>query len=179
MKRNLWPLLPVGLLLMMAVTQGILITSASGGDPVETDYYRKAVAWDAHMEQEETNRSLGWRLQLKASPARAGTFSLDASVHDAAGQPITDAQVTVEAFPNAHSDQRLSFELTPSAGRYQAELPVGVYGLWEFRFVVERKPAVGEVQRLTWTERQDLNGPSSLLKLPRGYSMHTGGSARR
>src|SRR5690606_41366391 len=123
MKRNLWPLLPVGLLLMMAVTQGILITSASGGDPVETDYYRKAVAWDAHMEQEETNRSLGWRLQLKASPARAGTFSLDASVHDAGGQPTTDARATAEALRDGHSEQGRGLEITPSAGRDPAALP--------------------------------------------------------
>lgn len=179
MKRNLWPLLPFGLLTMMAVTQGILVTSAAGGDAVETDYYRKAVDWDAHMAQEEANRALGWQLKLDAKPTQAGKFLLTVSVHDALGKAIPDAQVEVEAFANAHSDQRVTFTLEPQQGHYRAELPVRSYGLWEFRFVVRRKPAVGEEQRLTWVDRQDLLGPSSQLELLPGNKLEPGGGAAR
>ncbi len=179
MKRNLWPLLPVGLLLMMAVTQGVLITSAAGGDAVETDYYRKAVDWDAHMAQEETNRALGWQLQLDAKPARTGAFLLTVSLDDAVGRGITDAQVDVEAFANARSDDRVTLTLKPHNGHYQAELPVSSFGLWEFRFVVRRKLALGGEQRLTWVERQDLVGPSSQLQLLRGKITEPEGGAAR
>jgi nitrogen fixation protein FixH len=92
------------------------------------------------MAQEDTNRTLGWRLAVAGEKAHLSSRRrLVARLTDRAGQPLGGATVAVEARHGARAAEPVSGVLEPDgAGRYAAELPLARPGLWELRFDVRR-----------------------------------------
>lgn len=152
-----WPWIVVGLLVLNAVGVLVLVLVATG-DPshhVEEDYYRKALAWDAHMAQERHNRELGWRADVAVSAsARWGERVVEIQLRDRDGHPLDGAELELQTFHNARSGNILRARLKPAGqGRYRASLPMRRAGIWELRLVVKRR-----AERFTQTIQHEL-GP--------------------
>lgn len=137
---------PVGVVVLLVghVLAMLWFISLAVSDPsvaVEEDYYAKALRWDETMAQQETNRRLGWQLAAHVTPpvVRGGDAVLEAVLSDAAGRPVTGAEVSVEAFAVARSGHILRSRLEErEQGRYQTHLLLRRSGRWELRFVVTR-----------------------------------------
>jgi nitrogen fixation protein FixH len=146
------PVLLLGGLLGMQVT----FLGWALGDPsfaVEEDYYQKAVSWDVKMAQDRENARLGWSMDLEVH-GFGDDAKLRLELRDEAGAAIDDAEVVVQAFPNARAGRIR--EVTPRAlgeGVYEGPLFVERGGLWEFRSVASR----GQT-RFTAVLRRDLVG---------------------
>lgn len=140
----------VGLLALMMVGQIVMVVVASR-DPsfsLEPDYYRKALGYDAHMQQTAKNHALGWRMEVLAF----GDDGLRARLVDGAGSPVDGATVEVEAFPVARGlELRRTALLGQGAGVYGAAMASLRKGLWELRFTADAR---GE--RFTQTAREEL-----------------------
>lgn len=109
---------------------------------IEPDYYAKGVAWDAHQAQELTNRNLGWITQLDLVAAQPGIVELRLALMDSSGVALQGAQVSVEAFANARSAQRLNQPFVADSTGYRALLPLDMPGIWEFRLSVKHGETV-------------------------------------
>lgn len=131
---------PIGLGAVLAATiaaNGFLLFQATrdGGMPIETDYYRKAVAWDSTMAQSVRNQALGW--QVGASLDGNGTLSVE--ITDQAGVPVTGADVSVDGFAIAFVDGGFAATLTADEGhRYRGSVKLAHPGLHELRVRVVR-----------------------------------------
>lgn len=129
--------------LLLSAGANILVMFIAKADPafaVEPDYYQKAVTWDATMEQQRLNASLGWQatgMLALAAPGTPGRVSV--SLVGPGGTPLTDAVVSVEAMHNARASQRYEASLTPDgAGGYAAPLDAHRPGEWEVRVTATR-----------------------------------------
>jgi nitrogen fixation protein FixH len=136
---NRWAYVPA--LLLAAMLLGLLtLARIAGDDPgfaVERDYYQKASNWNAEMAQQAENERLGWQPELAVERLSSGRLGLDLRLRDRSGVPVRDARVSVEAFPNARSAERLTLLLAPRGDGYTAELPSRSGGVWEFRLSVQ------------------------------------------
>jgi FixH len=151
-----WALVPVALLLSSALGVGSMALVAAR-DPhfaTEPNYYEKAISWDRTQAQAANNERLGYVLGL---PARVvfdahGQATLDLTVSDRLGRPVTGARLSADAFANAFSGRIVHavFEEQPN-GHYRAQLNVNHPGQWVFEIVGD---AAGE--RFTSDLRADL-----------------------
>lgn len=151
---RLWPWAVAGVL-AVTMAGNIWVMRLAGADTsfaVEPDYYRKAVAWDSTMAQAARNTELDWRLGARlGAPSAGGLATLAVTLHTAAGAPISDAVIRVEATHNADANRILAAELLPAGdGTYHATLPATRRGLWELRLEALRGP-----ERFTVTLRRD------------------------
>ena len=141
-----WPGLVI-VVLGLSLASGALTIVAATGDPsfaIEPDYYDKALAWDEHARRLRDSEALGWtaRLGVGADADALDRRTLTLSLTDASGELIRDASVTVVAYHQARSGERLSLTLEPGeTGAYTAPLAVGRTGLWEFRVEAKRDAA--------------------------------------
>ena len=151
-----WALVPVALLLCSALGVGSMAVVATR-DPhfaTEPDYYKKAISWDQTQTQAAINQRLGYVVELPS----VVTFdtqkhaTLDLTLRDHLGQPVTGARLTADAFANAYSGQLVhaTFE-EQSAGHYRAKLTVTHPGQWVFAIV-----GSSEGERFTADLRADL-----------------------
>jgi nitrogen fixation protein FixH len=144
-----WPFLLAGLLAGGVGANVYLLVRAST-DPsfsVEPDYYAKAVAWDAHLDQIRKNADLGWRAEVST-----GAPGVVIRLSDREGRPVAGARVDLEAFPLARGNQIVRGTLLETADHdYRAELPVRRPGLWEFRVA-----AVRDADTFTAVVQQDV-----------------------
>ena len=150
MKDGKWfPYLLLGLLLLPVGANIVLIIKANS-DPsfaVEPDYYQKAIEWDEHQVALAKSEALGWNLSVDAQ-----NKPLRVNLRDALGQPIDNASVSVEAFPNARASHRVRSELqAQSGGVYVLKTHLELPGIWEFRWVA----TLGDKQ-LMKTTREEL-----------------------
>lgn len=140
---RIWAWVPVLLLGGLLGTQ-LTVLHYVLEDPsfaLETDYYRKAVSWDAQRELERQSAALGWQAQLQASPKGPGT-QLRLQLKDAEGAALTGASARVQAFANARAARQFEVRFVEIApGTYEAELPSAASGLWEFRLQATRGTA--------------------------------------
>lgn len=155
MKRaHFWP---IGIVLVLAATvaANLWVMRVAGADPsfaIEPNYYAQAVQWDSTLAQQVRNRALGWSIRPEFARDSAGRVELTATVVDASGREIRDAQVQVTAFAVARSAHRLEIPLRQSRRGYSGTLSARpIPGRWELHFDVRR----GD-ERLTATERLDL-----------------------
>lgn len=138
---KLWPAAILGVLGVTVAANVVLLVEA--GDPgaagIEPDYYRRAVAWDSTMAQEDRNAALGWRLAADLGPPAAGGSPLVVRLTDADGRRIAGARIDVEAIHNlaASHPVRATLDATED-GAYATRLPLPRRGLWELRFTVVR-----------------------------------------
>ncbi len=148
-----WPLFIVTLLLIPVVAGGYLAFQATH-DPtfaIEADYYRKAVAWDATMAQEQANATLGWQATVTAAPVGA-SLDIAVALQDKAGANLPGLKVHVEGFFLARSLEVPSADAQLAGdGRYHAILSLPHGGVHEVRVRAERGAAV-----FTTTRRLDI-----------------------
>lgn len=143
MKRGLqWPI-GIALVLILSAGSNIWVALIAAHDEafaVEPDYYQKAVHFDDEMALRAGSAKLGWRVIPTLAlgvPGQSG--SLDATVTDSSGTPITGATVQVLAMHNARASHQLTATLRDAGeGRYRAPLDAVRPGEWELRFLVTR-----------------------------------------
>lgn len=157
MKRaHLWPI-GIVLVLVVTVVANLWVMRIASADPsfaIEPDYYAQAVRWDSTLAQQARNRALGWSIRPAFVRDSAGGLALTATVVDATGREIRDANVRVTAFAVARSSQRVEISLRQSPRGYSGILEARVIpGRWELHFEVRRG-----AERLTATQRLDLEG---------------------
>jgi len=140
MNRPAWIIGPalVGLITVSTMIGAAALIYHAHADPsfaVETDYYDKAVHWDDSAAQERRNVELAWRLRISAEPS----VGLELTIVDGVGLPIDGASVTVEAFHNARSADRVALApMDCGGGVYRQAAEFSRPGIWEFRFVARR-----------------------------------------
>lgn len=140
MNRPAWIIGPalVGLITVSTMIGAAALIYHAHADPsfaVESDYYDKAVHWDDSAAQERRNAELGWRLSISAEPSDG----LKLIIVDALGLPIDGASVSVEAFHNARSADRVALAPADSGGGvYRQAAEFARPGIWEFRVVARR-----------------------------------------
>lgn len=133
-----WAFVPVVLLVasVAGVSSMATIAARDPGFSLEKDYYQQAIHWDGQQAQWAENERLGYRLGLELAPAN-GSLEVVLRVTNRAGEPLTDARVSVEAFASARAGVRRTLELTRAAdGTYRTALDRARPGLWEFRVLV-------------------------------------------
>ncbi|MEO7735024.1 MAG: FixH family protein [Kofleriaceae bacterium] len=118
--RSKWPFAVVGLLAVNVVAAVTLAVLANrGGAQVIPDYYAKATHYDDELSRSATSRALGWRVDVTLTGRR-----VEATVADAAGQPIEAARVRITGYQRAHASDRIDVELTAGAsGHYRGVVP--------------------------------------------------------
>ena len=108
---------------------------------LESDYYRKAVSWDAQRALDRESAALGWQAQLTATPAAHRTL-LRVQLKDSGAGALAGATVRLQAFANARAARQFEVALAETLpGSYEGELPSAADGLWEFRLQVTRGTA--------------------------------------
>lgn len=129
-----WILAIVGLLFGNVVAMVILATVAHvGQSEVIPNYYDKSTHYDETMRAAEASRALGW--QVNASLAGG---SLEVTVKDAAGAPLSGARVRASGYPRAHASERIDVALTPGVeGQYRGAADRQI-GLHDLAITVER-----------------------------------------
>ncbi|MBM4342729.1 MAG: FixH family protein [Deltaproteobacteria bacterium] len=123
-----WPLWVVGLLAIPVAAHAYLIAKAlhDPGLAVERDYYTRAVAWDAEMDQQRKNAALAWQVSGEPGPLHADGASLRVHVRGADGQPVANAVVQVRARHNARPSEAADATGTTDA---QGAVTVALRGL--------------------------------------------------
>ncbi len=138
-----WPPIIAGALAFHVIASLVVVylTTSDPSYAVEEDYYEKAVAWDEKRAQDRLNHDLGWLLEFDVTPpAKPGDQpTLELTLLDADGGPLTGAAISVETFHNARANDRVRDVLTDAGdGSYVASLPMRRNGRWELRFTVSR-----------------------------------------
>jgi nitrogen fixation protein FixH len=153
MKRGrAWPFAIAGIL-VAGIASNVVFAVLAASDPaaaVEPDYYRKAIAWDEEMAQQERNVALGWtvhaalHLGTNGAPGR-----LELTIADNKGDPLRGAAVSALVMHNARAAAVDSVTLRAvGEGRYAASVNAERPGIWEVRLDVRR-----ELQHFTARER--------------------------
>ena len=155
-----WPLFVVSLIAlnMCFAIATLVLANSDRSFAVEPDYYRKAVEWDATAAQRAHSAALAWDPHV--SLAADGTITARLTRPDAS--PVTDAIVTVEAFPSLYSSRREHLTLSPGPDfTHTARLARPLPGLWAVRFTA-RTPA----DTFTATLSLMMPGPAARHSLP-------------
>ncbi|MCC6751500.1 MAG: FixH family protein [Deltaproteobacteria bacterium] len=134
---------PVGLVAVLgaAVLANVILFVTANRDAsfaIEPDYYRKALAWDEKLAQDQRNTALGWRLacELVAEGTR-GELVVRLAERD--GQPLGGAKVRAVAFHRARGAERRTLTLREVApGTYGARVEPVRPGLWQLEVEVVR-----------------------------------------
>ena len=138
---------PIAMSLILAATVGVnlWVMHLARSDPsfaVEPDYYARAVRWDDELAQRRRNEALGWQLAPSVARVAGDSTLLRVRLADAAGRPLGDAAVAVEAFAVARSARVERATLAQAAGEapgaYDGRLRMAQSGLWELRVVATR-----------------------------------------
>lgn len=115
-----WILAICGLLAVNVIACVVLaVVAGSETNQVIPDYYAKASHYDDQMARAAASQRLGWKLDVAVTGE-----ALDASLRDASGLVIDDAQVRITGYPRAHAAEKLDIALRPVDGHYRAARPV-------------------------------------------------------
>ena len=154
---HLWPLAIAGVL---AITVGAnaWIFFVANRDPnasvLESDYYRKAVAFDSTLAQAARDSVLGWQLDAVPGGYRVGATPLTVTLADREGHAIAGASVALTAIHNLDAGRTVTARFVTGAdGRATAPVALHHAGLWELRLDARH---AGE--RFTADLRRDVRG---------------------
>jgi nitrogen fixation protein FixH len=130
-----WILIVIGLLVGNAIAVVVLIGSAGGtSGRVLPDYYDRAAAWDDTMAEAARSSALGWQVQTQA---RGRT--VEVTLRDRAGAPLTGAAVSLRGFPRGNVDATAALDLVATGpGQYRGEWPGAQGGLHDVTIVATR-----------------------------------------
>lgn len=154
MKKGLqWP---IGVVVVLAVTIALNVYMAfrANDDPsvsAETDYYQKAVRFDADQALQRRSERLGWKLALVANSSVAGEATLTATLVDSTGAPVRGAVVRLTARHVARADVPFTATAREEGDHYEATLPMVRRGLWDVNVEIVRGS-----NRFVTTQRLDL-----------------------
>jgi nitrogen fixation protein FixH len=160
----IWPGIIIGLLSVQILLMLVMayVATSDRTFAVEPDYYQKALNWDELAAQDRLNEQLGWSAHIKVSDAAdlLKRRTVTCTLTDAAGQPLSGAEVEIFAFPHARAGQRLKQSMPEQqAGDYATLMQMARDGLWEFRIT-----AVQESQRFTRVIQQRIKPPGAAAK---------------
>jgi nitrogen fixation protein FixH len=152
---RLWPIAIVGVLALTVGANGWILYVANhdpNGAALESDYYRKAVAFDTTLAQSRHDVALGWRLDVTAGPFDPAGTRVSVSLADRDGRPLAGARVGLVAIHNLEAGRELvATFVTGADGRATRMLPLQHTGLWELRF-----DALHAGERFTCDLRRDV-----------------------
>ncbi|MEQ8850188.1 MAG: FixH family protein [Phycisphaerales bacterium] len=138
----IWALIPVGAFAVQGVVLGVTmsLTSGTGLEAVEPNYYERSLDWDEHAELIRNADRLGWTLEITVGEPSGplARRAVRARLTDASGVPIEDARIELEAFPHAAAGERVRAVLESGERARPTELTMRRAGLWEFRAHVTR-----------------------------------------
>lgn len=136
----MWPIAIVAVLALTVGANAWILYVANrdpNGAALESDYYRKAVAFDSTLVQARRDSVLGWQLAATPGPYRPGGTAVRVALHDRFGKPLAGASVGVIAIHNLEGGrERRASGVTGADGTTTETLPLGRPGLWELRFDV-------------------------------------------
>ena len=149
---------PIGVVVVLVLTIGanIYVAFRANDDPsvsVETDYYQKAVRFDADQAMRRRSERSGWRLALTAAPAATGGQTLTASLVDSTGVPVRGAVVRFTALAVARGNDPVRGTAREAGDQYVATLLMIRRGLWDVSVEVVRGS-----ERFVAAQRLDLPG---------------------
>ena len=137
---RLWPVAIIGVLALTVGANAWILYEASrdpNGAALESDYYRKAVAYDSTLAQSRRDVTLGWRLAVTTGAYDPAGTPLTLSLVDRDGQPLTGATIDLVAIHNLEGGRELSSSfVTGSDGSATQCVPLHHAGLWQLRFDV-------------------------------------------
>jgi len=150
MKKGMqWPI-GVGVVLVLTVAANIWIAFRANDDPsmaIESDYYQKAVRFDADQALRHRSERLGWHVALDAA-ATDGQATVTARLVDSTGAPVHGAIVRFRARHVARSNDAISGVAHEAGNAYVATMAMARRGLWDVdvevvrgndRFVTEQR----------------------------------------
>jgi len=150
MKKGMqWPI-GVVVVLVLTVTANIWIAVRANDDPsmsIESDYYQKAVRFDADQALRRRSERLGWHVALDAA-ATDGQATVTARLVDSTGAPVRGATVRFRARHVARSNDAISGVARETGDQYFATMAMARRGLWDVdvevvrgndRFVTEQR----------------------------------------
>jgi len=137
-----WPMIIIG---MLAVHVAIMVACAmiathDSSFAVVDDYYERAVNWDKSQAALRASQQLGWKLQIEPRQQidPLGNRQIAFILTDASGNPIPNAQLSVQYFHDAHANQAQRVTLVADPGdsrRFTRTLPMRYAGIWEFHLI--------------------------------------------
>jgi nitrogen fixation protein FixH len=134
MKRGLqWPI-GVAVVLVLTVAANIYVAMRANDDPsvsIESDYYQKAVRFDADQALQRRSDRLGWKLSLNATRTSNAETTVNAALVDSAGAPVRGAVVRFSARAVARGNAVFTATATEAGDKYLAALPMARAGLWD------------------------------------------------
>lgn len=142
-REHLWPIGVVVALGVNVVANVVIIRAANQpqSEVVESDYYRKAVAWDSTLAERDRSAALRWRVDASIARLAPGRARVAVTLADSTGAPLTGADVTVTAIHNLSAGTPVTARLAADAAGYAGELPLVHSGLWELRLAVKHGAA--------------------------------------
>jgi len=135
-----WPI-GVVVVLVLTVAANIYMAFRANDDPsvsAESDYYQKAVRFDADQALRRRSERLGWHLTLVANSATAGEATLTAALVDSAGAPVRGAVMRLTARHVARADSPFNATAREDGDQYVATLPMIRRGLWDIGIEIVR-----------------------------------------
>lgn len=140
-----WAGLIVGLLVLQVLMGGVaaLLAVSDPAFAVVPNYHERAMHWDDVIAARQASTALGWKSHIYASDSADlyGKRRLTVRLQDAAGQPLTEAQIRLQLWHHAHPLDIQEISLTPDAavpGQYFGEAIVRRPGLWEVELSADR-----------------------------------------
>ena len=136
-----WPLALVAVLALTVVANVALLAAANapGSAVPESDYYRRALAWDVTQAEHARSAALGWTAQAAFATGPAGGTLLRVTLLDRAGAPVEGASVEVRGVHNLAPGATQRWPLAArGAGIHEAAVRPPLAGRWELRIVAAR-----------------------------------------
>lgn len=156
MKKGMqWPI-GVAVVLGLTIAGNIWIAFRAGSDPsvsIESDYYQKAVRFDADQALRRRSERLGWRVTLHAARTTSDAATVTASLVDSTGIAVRGAIVRLTARAVARGNTTLTATTRETDSGYTATMAIDRRGLWDVG--VE---AVRGSERFVALQRLDLQG---------------------
>lgn len=142
-----WPVVICGFLGLTVIVDITTLYVAATHPTIaaESDYYEKALRWDADQQEREASEQLGWQLEVASFGVDAGgVTALGVHVKGADGGAIHEASLSVEAFHVTRPKDVSVVEFTEAApGYYMARVPAARrFGPWKLNFRCQLGEAV-------------------------------------
>ncbi len=140
-----WTGLIVGFLGVQVVMSAVAIFLANS-DPshaVIPNYHQQALEYDQVLAARQASQRLGWIWTIDPGMEQTapGKHSLTVRIRDAAGKPITNAEVTLQISHHARGNDRQSIVLAAEreAGTYRGQARIDRNGVWQVDLSVHRQ----------------------------------------
>ena len=132
-----WPMIVIGLLLFnVGVCFTTVFAAVSNPPAVESDYYQRAVDWDAARAASPDISKRGWNVETSFVGPQAARIRIALTGDDET--VIDGAVLRGVAFHQAFATDRRDLAFTETApGVYESPWPTNLPGFWEVRLVID------------------------------------------